>query len=380
VTAAASVTTAIIMPFVIPRVQTTIREAKQSRAREIAAERAAVLEASNELLHSQAIELEQQAEEAQDLARELEESNDHLQVTIRAVQASRNEAEKARREADEARHAAEVADAAKSQFLAAMSHELRTPLNAICGYVQLLELGLRGPITHDQSVDLERIQTNQRHLLRLINDVLNFTQVGAGQVEYRISDVPLETTLRAAEVMVLPQIRAAGLKYVCDPCGPELSVRADPDKLQQIILNLLGNAIKFTPAGGKINLSCETSSDGVCLLRVSDTGVGVPVDKLESIFDPFVQVERKLNQPISGIGLGLAISRELARSMGGDVTVVSQMGGGSTFTLQLPLSSQQRSDNAPIEVQRLGRVANRRGQLYGRNPDEGFMEDRTGGQ
>ena len=349
VTAVASVTTAIIMPFIIPRVQTTIYEAKQARARELAAERATALETSNELLHNQAMELEQQTEEAQNLARELEESNDQLQVTIRAVQASRNDAERARRAADEARRAAESANAAKSQFLAAMSHELRTPLNAICGYVQLLELGLRGPVTEEQAADLERIQTNQQHLLRLINDVLKFTQLGAGQVKYHITDVSLETTLRATEAMILPQIHASGLKYVCEPCDPDISIRADPNKLQQIILNLLGNAMKFTPSGGRIGLSCATSDDGVCLLRVSDNGPGIPDGKLEAIFDPFVQVERKLNQPAEGIGLGLAISRELARSMGGDVTVVTKVGNGSTFTLQLPLSVRERSDRVRAE-------------------------------
>jgi signal transduction histidine kinase len=379
ITAAASVTTAIIMPFIIPRIQTTIYEAKQSRTRELAAERAAALEASNELLHNQAIELEQQTEEAHSLARELEESNDHLQVTIRAVQASRNDAERARREADDARRKAEAANAAKSQFLAAMSHELRTPLNAICGYVQLLELGLRGPITEDQAADLGRIQTNQRHLLRLINDVLHFTQLGAGQVEYHIAEVQLHTTLRATESMVLPQVRSSGLKYVCEPCDPELSVRADPDKLQQIILNLLGNAIKFTPSNGRINLSCETSADGVCLIKVSDTGPGIPADKLEAIFDPFVQVERKLNQPTAGIGLGLAISRELARSMGGDLTVVSHVGGGSTFTLQLPLSLRH-SDNTRAGIQSSGQAGGAigwGGPAYYEDGDDGLLKDRT---
>jgi signal transduction histidine kinase len=376
VTAAASVTTAIVMPFMVPRVQTTIREAKQSRERELIAERAAVLEQSNELLHTQAVELEQQMDEAQSLARELEESNDQLQLTIRAVQASRNDAELARREADDARHIAEAANAAKSQFLAAMSHELRTPLNAICGYVQLLELGLRGPITTDQAADLGRIQTNQQHLLSLINDVLNFTQLAAGQIEYHIIDVPLEATMRATEAMILPQISSGGLEYVCEPCGPELAVRADPDKLRQILLNLLGNAIKFTPSGGRICLSSETSDDGVCFLRVSDTGVGIPINKLETIFDPFVQVERKSHQPTAGIGLGLAISRELARSMGGDITVMSAVGTGSTFALQLPLSHSQYSDEADGGDNHLGGNI-RMSEPIHRDQEEDELRDRT---
>jgi signal transduction histidine kinase len=300
-------------------------------------QRSAALAESNDLLHHQAIELEQQTEEAQNLAQELEESNEQLKVTLRAVQASHDDAERARHEAEEARHAAEVANAAKSQFLAAMSHELRTPLNAICGYVQLLELGLRGPVTPDQAADLARIQTNQQHLLNLINDVLNFTQLSAGKVEYHISEVPVDATLRIVEAMVLPQIQVRGLEYVYDGCDATLAICADGDKVQQIVLNLLINAIKFTPRGGRVRISCETSGAALCLV-VSDTGVGIPADMREAIFDPFVQAERRLNQPVEGVGLGLAISRELARAMGGDITATSEAGIGSAFTLTLPLA------------------------------------------
>lgn len=233
--------------------------------------------------------------------------------------------------------AAESANAAKSQFLAAMSHELRTPLNAICGYVQLMEMGLHGPITPEQNGDLERIKTNQQHLLRLINDILNFTKLDAGQVEYRVMDVPVDATLRATEAMVMPQMRFAGLEYVYDGCDPTLTVYADRDKTQQILLNVLSNAVKFTPRGGCIRVSCTMYTSDVDI-RISDTGIGIPADKLEAVFDPFVQVERRLNQPVEGIGLGLAISRELACGMGGDLTVVSRVGVGSTFILRLPLS------------------------------------------
>lgn len=271
------------------------------------------------------------------------------ELLLAAERAARADAERERREATEARRDAEAANAAKGQFLAAMSHELRTPLNAICGYVQLLELGLRGPVTPEQMTDLERIKTNQQHLLNLINDVLHFTQLDAGRTEYRIDDVYLDAALRTAEAMIFPQIQSGQLEYFYEGCDPALVVRADPDKLQQIILNLLGNAIKFTPRGGQIRVSCE-SRDGMLHVRVTDTGIGIPADKLEAIFDPFVQTERRLNQPVDGVGLGLAISRELARGMGGELSAESASGAGSMFTLTLPavVVPRTRSPGGPF--------------------------------
>jgi signal transduction histidine kinase len=304
-------------------------------------ERAALLEANNELLQQQALELEHQTEEAQELARDLEEANERLQQMLHSVRGSHDEAERQRHAAEEARRAAETANAVKSQFLAAMSHELRTPLNAICGYVQLMEMGLHGSITPDQGADLERIKTNQQHLLRLINDILNFAKLDAGQVEYRVIEVPVDATLRATEAMVMPQMRFAGLEYAYDGCDPQITAHADRDKTQQIILNVLSNAVKFTPRGGRVHVSCHVHTS-VIDIRISDTGIGIPADKLEAIFDPFVQVERRLNQPVEGIGLGLAISRELACGMDGDLTAISSVGVGSTFILRLPLSMAQR--------------------------------------
>lgn len=305
-------------------------------------ERAVILAANNELLQQQTLELEHQTDEAQTLMRDLEEANERLQMMLQTVRESHDDAEHLRHLAERARIAAEHANEAKSQFLAAMSHELRTPLNAICGYVQLMEMELHGPITPEQANDLERIKTNQQHLLRLINDILNFAKLDAGQVEYRVMDVALDSALRETEVMVMPQMRFAGLTYVYEGCPPALHVHADRDKLQQIILNVLSNAVKFTPRGGTVRVSCVVRPE-VIDIRMSDTGIGIPADKLEAIFDPFVQVERRLNQPVEGIGLGLAISRELACAMGGDLTVLSHVGAGSTFILRLPLSARRQA-------------------------------------
>ncbi|MBD0321341.1 MAG: histidine kinase, partial [Gemmatimonadetes bacterium] len=211
----------------------------------------------------------------------------------------------------------------------------RTPLNAIGGYAELMEMGIRGPVTDAQREDLRRVQTSQRHLLGLINEVLNYARVDAGQVVYALEDVPVAEAIAASEALVAPQIQARELTYEFGGCDPALAAHADADKLQQILLNLLGNAVKFTRPGGRITASCMAEEDAVAI-RVEDTGIGIPADRLEHIFEPFVQVDAKLTRNEGGVGLGLAISRDLARAMDGDLTVVSAEGEGSTFTLRLP--------------------------------------------
>jgi PAS domain S-box-containing protein len=241
----------------------------------------------------------------------------------------------ARAAAERAQAAAEAANRAKGEFLAVMSHELRTPLNAIGGYAELLELGIRGPITDAQRADLARIQASQKHLLGLINQVLNYTRVDAGAVRYDLAQVPLADALVGAEALVLPQARARGLTLTLGECPPGLVARADPDKLQQVLLNLLTNAVKFTETGGELRVTCAEREAHVAI-AVADTGVGIAAEKLASIFEPFVQVDQGLTRQHEGVGLGLAISRELARGMGGDLTAESTPGVGSTFTLTLP--------------------------------------------
>jgi PAS domain S-box-containing protein len=245
------------------------------------------------------------------------------------------ESESARRDAEEARAEAERASRAKGEFLAVMSHELRTPLNAIGGYAELMEMGLRGPITSEQRTDLGRIQASQRHLLGLINQVLNYTRIETGTVHYDLTLVPIGEALAAAEALVVPQVRARGLTYVLGACDPALRVQADPEKLQQILLNLLTNAIKFTEPGGDVRVECA-ATERVVTIGVMDTGVGIVPEKLASVFEPFVQVDQRLTRANEGVGLGLAISRDLARGMGGDLTASSTPGAGSTFTLVLP--------------------------------------------
>jgi signal transduction histidine kinase len=216
-----------------------------------------------------------------------------------------------------------------------MSHELRTPLTAIQGYLELLEMGIYGGMTEEQISILRRIESNERHLLAIINDLLDFARVDAKRVELRITPLQVRDIRLAVDPVCRPQIDSKQLNYSWQGAGDLLIVRADREKVRQIVVNLVSDACKFTPRGGAIEVEC------VCLdrfveLRVTDTGPGIPPQKLDAIFEPFVQLDNGLTRATAGTGLGLAISRELARAMGGDLAVSSALGHGSTFTLTLP--------------------------------------------
>jgi signal transduction histidine kinase len=273
-----------------------------------------------EQLQELATELENQVEEAQALQEELEQTNDELARALGA--------------AEEARRQAEFANATKSQFLATMSHELRTPLNAIAGYVDLLDAGVRGPLTDAQLSDLARIRHSEATLLRLIDDILSFAKLESGRLEYHFADVVIDELLMSLEAFVAPRLRQKGLEYRVTLCGPDVVVSMDRPKVEQIALNLLSNAVKFTERGS-IEVHCLAREDHV-KIQIRDTGHGISPELLDSIFEPFVQGERSLIRTVEGTGLGLSISRGLARSMGGDITVESTVDVGSTFTLTLP--------------------------------------------
>ena len=230
---------------------------------------------------------------------------------------------------------AEAGNRSKSDFLAAMSHELRTPLNAIAGYAELMQAGVSGPLTEAQRDQLDRIQRSQRHLLGIINDILNFSRIEAGKVMYAIGPIVLQELIDSVAPMIQPQADKKRLRLAVTRCSPALMATADRSKVEQILLNLLSNAVKFTDDGGQISITCGTEKDRVWL-SVRDTGIGIPSDQLESIFAPFTQVGRSLASPMEGTGLGLAISRDLARAMHGDLTAESREGEGSLFTLFLP--------------------------------------------
>jgi signal transduction histidine kinase len=273
-------------------------------------------------------ELERRIAEAQAAARDLEQANADLQLAMEAT-------ERARREALDAQQEAERANRAKSDFLAVMSHELRTPLNAIGGYAELLQMGLHGSLNDAQNDAINRILRGQNRLLTLINDVLNFAKLDAGQLSYQIDDISLDEVLSGMETLIGPQLRAKALDFRYEQCDSSIVARADRDKVEQIVLNLLTNAIKFTPSGGTVRVECHASGEKV-QIHVADTGVGIQEERLVSIFEPFVQADRALSRPSEGVGLGLAISRELARAMGGDIEVSSVVNVGSTFVVSLP--------------------------------------------
>jgi signal transduction histidine kinase len=303
---------------------------QRDQAREVAARANAVtktLDRTRQQLENANAQLRGQAAGMQQQAIELEMQRDELNVANAAM--------------EEARNAAESANQAKSEFLATMSHELRTPLNAIGGYVQLLELGVHGPISDAQRSVLARIDRSQRHLLGIINDILNLSRIEAGRVDYVITDVALGEALADIQPMVEPQLAAKTLRFeVCDRDRMPV-VRADREKLHQILVNLLSNATKFTDRGGRVWVDASERADapGKVFLRVSDTGYGIPEHKTEKIFEPFMQVDASHSRKGQGVGLGLTISRDLARGMGGDLRVRSEVGKGSVFTLTLERAS-----------------------------------------
>jgi signal transduction histidine kinase len=224
-----------------------------------------------------------------------------------------------------------------------MSHELRTPLNAIAGHLQLLEMELHGPLTKAQHDALERIDRAERHLLSLVNDVLNLARIETGRVEYDIHPLFVRDLLRDVSALVGPQFAAKAIRFEVrlpedEPGVSAVRVQADREKLLQVLTNLLGNAAKFTPNGGHVTLGLRTRSEGsnVAFIEVTDTGPGIPADKQEAIFAPFVQVHVGPKRGNEGSGLGLAISRDLARGMGGDLILERSSKDGSTFTVELP--------------------------------------------
>ena len=240
---------------------------------------------------------------------------------------------------------AETANRAKTAFLGAMSHELRTPLNAIGGYIDLLDMGLRGPVTDKQHADFARVRTNQQHLAILITEILNFVRVGSGHMPYAVNDFKACEMMQHAIDLVDPLFGQKGLFFDGVTGDTSIVARADPERTTQILVNLLSNAIKFTATGGHIGAECAATTDTVTIL-VSDTGIGIAGEKQEAIFEPFIQLRESLSDRESGVGLGLAISRDLARAMQGDLTVESTEGRGARFTLTLPRAvDPQRGDN-----------------------------------
>jgi len=269
--------------------------------------------------------------------RQTEESMHALNRSLNARVAQRTrELELALSGEQTARREAETANRIKSELFARLSHEFRTPLHAVSGYLEILQQNIHGGLNDEQRKDVERIHQAQEHLLALVNMILDFAKLEGGPVELSMAEIPIEETLRVADSLVAPQFAKKRVTYTHRAGDPRLTVFADREKVQQIIVNLLANAVKFTPTGGAVEMDWRVEDDTL-LVRVKDNGSGIPDDKVEQIFEPFVQLRSAGSLPTGGTGLGLPISRDLARAMGGEVTATSTVGVGSVFTLRLPL-------------------------------------------
>ena len=317
-----------------------------------------------------ALDIEDRMHEAAQLActiGELQGANVELARLTDDLRATNEELEAANVEARAARAVAEHASDAKSQFVATMSHELRTPLNAVLGYVDLLGLELAGPLTTQQRGYLDRVTGSAKHLLGLINEVLDLARVEAGQMTVALQPTVVRPEVLGATTLVVPQAERKGLTVTVDPTeAGETRVLADPDRLRQVLVNLLGNAVKFTESGGRVTVRVKSMPSGgpptgaggrpFACITVEDTGVGIPSDRLDAVFEPFIQVEgcdgprtTVYTRRHGGTGLGLTIARRLARLMGGDLTAESTVGVGSTFALWLPVAAPSR--HTPVWTQ-----------------------------
>ncbi|HUQ97884.1 MAG TPA: HAMP domain-containing sensor histidine kinase [Gemmatimonadaceae bacterium] len=250
---------------------------------------------------------------------------------------ARAHAEKARSEAEAARAEAERANNSKTDFLAVMSHELRTPLTAIMGYEELLSDGITGPVTDLQRQQLGRINASARHLLGLIDEILTFARVDIGRERVRWESMSVNHTLTDAASLVEPMAAAKKLKLVIELLEEDQSIQTDGTKLRQMLVNILSNGIKFTEKG-EVRLGCCVQGDFL-EVRVADTGMGIAAENIEDVFEPFWQAEQVATRKTSGTGLGLSVTRKLAQLLGGDVTVASRVGAGTTFLLTLPLKA-----------------------------------------
>ena len=256
-------------------------------------------------------------------------------ITLLVLAAAIAERRAAEGEALRAHRDAAEANRSKSEFLAVMSHELRTPLHAIAGYAELLTMGAHGALNDKQAESIARIQRNQQHLNGLIGDVLSFARLEAGKLDFDPVVFAVNEALDEVEPLIQHDLRRKTLMFVRHGCPSDLRVRADREKLRQILVNFLTNAIKYTENGGSISVGAD-AGPGSATIWVKDSGIGIPADQIARVFEPFFQVERGRTRRFSGIGLGLTISRDLARAMGGDVTIDSAPERGTRVAVRLP--------------------------------------------
>lgn len=273
-----------------------------------------------------------------DKRRLLTENTIFLQNLTAELEKTIEELELRRREADEARAAADEANEAKGRFLAIMSHELRTPLNAILGYSDLLSAEVTGELNEAQHQQVQRIQESSLHLLELINRLLSFSRIEAGKEEIELERIDIIRLVHDTAALIVPQAEKKGLGIEIElPAGP-IETETDPGKLRQILLNLLSNAVKFTEEG--VVRFSGVVYDAEVVFEIADTGIGIPELEIGRIFEAFAQADQSTTRRRDGTGLGLSVSWELARLLGGEIEVESELDRGSTFTLRLPLPTR----------------------------------------
>ncbi|MFL5522562.1 MAG: sensor histidine kinase [Gemmatimonadaceae bacterium] len=270
-------------------------------------------------------------------ARVLRDTDKERVDLLALEQQARANAERLQSEAEIARAEAEKANNSKTDFLAVMSHELRTPLTAIMGYEELLSDGITGPVTELQRQQLGRINASARHLLGLIDEILTFARVDVGRERIRWESMSVNHTLSDAAALVEPMASAKDVHFIVELLEEDQAIQTDGTKLRQMLVNLLSNGIKFTDKG-EVRVSCGVSN-GILEVRIADTGVGIPAENIEDVFQPFWQAEQTATRRTGGTGLGLSVTRRLARLLGGDVSVASEIGAGSTFLLTLPMKA-----------------------------------------
>jgi signal transduction histidine kinase len=270
-------------------------------------------------------------------ARVLRDTDKERVDLLALEQQARAHSEMLRLEAEAARAEAERANNSKTDFLAVMSHELRTPLTAIMGYEELLSDGITGPVTELQRQQLGRINASARHLLGLIDEILTFARVDIGRERVRWESMSVNHTLGDAAALVEPMAAAKDISFIVELLEEDQAIQTDGTKLRQMLVNLLSNGIKFTEEG-EVRVSCAVTN-GIMEVRIADTGCGIAADNIEDVFEPFWQAEQTATRKTGGTGLGLSVTRKLARLLGGDVTVASRVGAGSTFLLTLPMKA-----------------------------------------
>jgi signal transduction histidine kinase len=227
-------------------------------------------------------------------------------------------------------------DRLKSNFLATMSHELRTPLTSVIGYSEMMLEGLGGPLTGEQKEYLGIIMEKGENLLQLITSILDISKIEAGRVRLILAEADPSQLMRDAVATILPLARKKGIRVACEP-GDLPRIHCDREKLRQCLVNLCQNAVKFTPAGGTITVAAAPEAGDRLGIRVQDTGIGIPPEHRERVFDVFYQVDGSSTREYGGAGLGLAIVKSFVEAHGGKVTVEARQGGGSVFTLLLPI-------------------------------------------